>query len=111
MDEPGALWLPNNNYFPARNGYTPRYVILHGTAGYTRPEAVAAFFKATEKGNDPVSTHYIIGLSGELVQCIAEQHVLYIRGCCLSVRQIRHLQSALISLSFNLASAMPDVAI
>ena len=73
MDEPGALWLPNNNYFPARNGYTPRYVILHGTAGYTRAEAVAAFFKATEEGNDPVSTHYIIGLSGELVQCIDEQ--------------------------------------
>ena len=80
MQEPGALWIPNNNYFPARNGYKPRYVILHGTAGFTSAEAVADFFKATEKGNDPVSTHYIIGLSGELVQCIDESNSAWGNG-------------------------------
>ncbi|HEV2659939.1 MAG TPA: peptidoglycan recognition family protein [Ktedonobacteraceae bacterium] len=80
MHEPGALWLPNNNYFPARNGYTSRYVILHGTAGFTSAEEVANFFKATEAGNDPVSTHYIIGLNGELVQCIDEEHGAFANG-------------------------------
>jgi N-acetyl-anhydromuramyl-L-alanine amidase AmpD len=81
MDEPHALWIPNNNYFPDRNGYTPRYVILHGTAGFTSAEAVARFFKATEVGNDPVSTHYIIDLSGQLVQCIDEKEGAWGNGC------------------------------
>jgi N-acetyl-anhydromuramyl-L-alanine amidase AmpD len=75
MNEPGALWLPNNNYFPGWNGYNPRYVILHGTAGFNSAEEVAHFFKSTEEGNDPVSTHYIIGLDGELIQCV-EEHVI-----------------------------------
>jgi N-acetyl-anhydromuramyl-L-alanine amidase AmpD len=80
MQEPGALWIPNNNYFPARNGYTPRYVILHGTAGFTSAEAVANFFKSTEEGNDPVSTHYIIDLSGSVVQCIEEKEGAFGNG-------------------------------
>jgi N-acetyl-anhydromuramyl-L-alanine amidase AmpD len=81
MNEPGALWLPNNNYFPGRNGYNPRYVILHGTAGFNSAEAVASFFKSTEAGNDPVSTHYIIDLNGKVVQCIDEQHGAFANGC------------------------------
>ena len=80
MDEPAALWIPNNNYFPARNGYTPRYVILHGTAGFTSAEEVALFFKSTEAGNDPVSTHYIIDLSGSIVQCIEEKEGAFGNG-------------------------------
>lgn len=80
MDEPGALWIPNNNYFPARDGYTPHYVIIHGTAGFTSAEEVAYFFRSTEGGNNPVSTHYIIGLRGELVQCVDEKQGAYANG-------------------------------
>ncbi len=68
-----SIWIPNKNYFPGRNGYTPRYIILHGTAGRTSAEEVARFFQKTEQGDDPVSTHYIIGLTGEVVQCVHEQ--------------------------------------
>jgi N-acetyl-anhydromuramyl-L-alanine amidase AmpD len=80
-DESGAIWLPNNNYFPERNGYIPCYVVLHGTAGFTSAVEVANFFKSTEAGNSPVSTHYIIDLSGEIVQCIDEQHGAFANGC------------------------------
>jgi N-acetyl-anhydromuramyl-L-alanine amidase AmpD len=79
-DESGIIWISNNNYFPARNGYKPRYVILHGTAGFNSAEEVAHFFKSTEEGNDPVSTHYIIGLGGELIQCVEEANSAYANG-------------------------------
>ena len=79
-DENEALWIPNNNYFPTRNGYHPRYVILHGTAGFTSAEEVANFFKSTETGDNPVSTHYIIGLHGEVIQCIDEADGAYANG-------------------------------
>jgi len=79
-DESGALWIPNNNYFPARNGYSPRYIILHGTAGFTSAEEVANFFKSTEEGENPASTHYVIGLYGEIVQCINEGDGAYANG-------------------------------
>ncbi len=72
-DKHTTVWLPNNNYFPGRNGYTPRYIILHGTAGFTSAEEVARFFKSTEEGDNPVSTHYIIGRDGAIVQCVHEQ--------------------------------------
>jgi len=71
-DEPAALWIPNNNHFPKRNGHKPRYIIIHGTAGYTSATAVANFFKSTENSADPVSSHYIVGLDGEVVQCNSE---------------------------------------
>jgi N-acetyl-anhydromuramyl-L-alanine amidase AmpD len=79
-DENDALWIPNNNYFPARNRHHPRYIILHGTAGFTSAEEVANFFKATEISKNPVSTHYIIGLYGEIVQCIDEKDGAYANG-------------------------------
>ncbi len=79
-DENKARWIPNNNYFPARNSYHPRYIIIHGTAGFTSAEEVANFFKATETSENPVSTHYIIGLRGELVQCIDEADGAYANG-------------------------------
>ncbi|HEY7416050.1 MAG TPA: peptidoglycan recognition family protein [Ktedonobacteraceae bacterium] len=73
MDEPGVAWFPNNNYFPGRSGHRPRWIIIHGTAGFTSAEEVARFFKSTEGGNNPVSTHYIIDLDGKIVQCVEEK--------------------------------------
>jgi N-acetyl-anhydromuramyl-L-alanine amidase AmpD len=73
LNESGAIWIPNNNYFAVRNGYSPRYVIIHGTAGFNSAEEVALFFKAAEEGDNPVSTHYIIDLDGHVVQCIDEK--------------------------------------
>jgi N-acetyl-anhydromuramyl-L-alanine amidase AmpD len=72
MDEPGALWIPNGNCFPNRDGHTPRYMIVHGTAGGTDAEAIARYFQSTQGGDNPVSTHYIIGCDGKVAQAIAE---------------------------------------
>lgn len=79
-DENSALWIPNHNYFPVRKGHHPRYVIIHGTAGFTSAEEVGYFFKSTEGGANPVATHYIIGLQGELVQCVDEKDGAYANG-------------------------------
>jgi len=80
LEEDAALWIPNNNFFPARKGHHPRYIIIHGTAGFSSAEEVANFFKATERGENPVSTHYIIGLHGEIVQCVDEADGAYGNG-------------------------------
>ena len=79
-NEPEALWIPNNNYFPNRYRYKPRYIILHGTAGFTSAVEVANFFKSTENSDNPVSTHYIIDLDGKLVQCNSESDGAYANG-------------------------------
>jgi N-acetyl-anhydromuramyl-L-alanine amidase AmpD len=80
QNEDNAIWIPNNNYFAARNGYHPRYVIIHGTAGFNSAEEVAHYFKATEESDNPVSTHYIIDRDGHIVQCIDEQDGAYGNG-------------------------------
>jgi hypothetical protein len=71
-NEEGVLWIPNKNAWSGRNGLTPRYVILHGTAGGSSAEATAAYFQTTEGSDNPVSSHYIIGRDGTVVQCIDE---------------------------------------
>lgn len=78
--EPGVLVIPNNNYFPNREGHTPKFVILHGTAGGTSAAAIAGYFKATEGGTNPVSSHYVIGQDGTIVACVDENHGAYANG-------------------------------
>ena len=79
-DENGALWIPNNNYFPARDGYQPGYIVLHGTAGGTSAVAIADYFASTQGGSNPVSSHYIVGPGGEIVQCVNESDGAYCNG-------------------------------
>ncbi len=66
---------------------TPRWIILHGTAGFTSAQEVGYYFQQAD-----VATHYIIGY-------------------CLSVSRIRPSQSTLISFSFSLTRAIPAFAI
>ncbi|MBE3557969.1 MAG: N-acetylmuramoyl-L-alanine amidase [Ktedonobacteraceae bacterium] len=79
-DENGAIWIPNSNSFPRRNGYKPRYVILHGTAGGASAVAIANFFKSTEGSNNAVSSHYVVGRDGEIVQCVSERDGAWTNG-------------------------------
>jgi N-acetyl-anhydromuramyl-L-alanine amidase AmpD len=67
VDEVGALWIPSNNYFPYREGYSPQWIILHGTAGFPSAEAVGYYFQHAD-----VATHYIIGRDGVVVQTVRE---------------------------------------
>lgn len=73
-DQPGVTWIPNQNFFPGRNGVRPRYVIVHGTAGGTSAAAIGTYFASTQNTANPVSSHYIIGSAGEIVQTVLEEN-------------------------------------
>lgn len=79
-DQPGALWIPNGNAFVGRNGLTPRYVILHGTAGGTSAQAIANYFASTQGGSNPVSANYVIGTDGTIVCCNPEEDGAWANG-------------------------------
>lgn len=72
-DEDGVTWIPNQNFFLDRNGGQARYVILHGTAGGTSAVAIGNYFASTQNTDNPVSSHYIIGTAGEIVQAVLEK--------------------------------------
>ncbi|SRR5579883_2059517 len=75
MDEPGVIWMPSPNYFVGRAGYRPRYVIIHGTAGYTSAQEVGEYFQRVD-----VATHYTIGRDGVIVQSVREQDAAWGNG-------------------------------
>ncbi len=79
-NENGAIVIPNSNCFPGRNGLKPRYIILHGTAGGTSAQAIANYFASTQGGGSPVSSHYVIGQDGVIVQCVAEEDGAWANG-------------------------------
>jgi N-acetyl-anhydromuramyl-L-alanine amidase AmpD len=79
-DEHGATWIPDGNYFPNRDGNKPRYIVLHGTAGGTSAVGIGDYFKSTEGGSNPVSAHYVVGLQGEVVQCVNESDGAWSNG-------------------------------
>lgn len=55
-------------------------LILHSTAGGSSAQGIANYFKSTEGGNSPVSSHYVIGQDGTIVQVIAEKDGSYANG-------------------------------
>lgn len=79
-EQHGAIVIPNNNFFANRNGVHPRYIIIHGTAGARRAQNVAAYFASTEGTPKSVSSHYIIGQDGTIVQCVSERDGAWANG-------------------------------
>ncbi len=77
-DYKDATWIPNNNFF-ADTG-KKSFVILHGTAGGSSAENIAHYYQTTEGGNEPVSSHYVIGQDGHVVQTVAEKDGAYGNG-------------------------------
>ena len=49
-----------------RQGYIPKFLVLHGTAGGTSAQAIANYFA----GSADASAHFIIGVDGTIVQGI-----------------------------------------
>lgn len=80
VDEAGAIWAPNDNYFFNRNGYKPAYIILHGTAGGISAPAIASYFASTQGTNNPTSSHYVIDQDGLIVQCVSETDGAWANG-------------------------------
>ncbi len=79
-NENGVIVIPNLNYFLARDGLRPRYIILHGTAGGDNAENIATYFASTQGGGNPVSSHYVIGRDGTIVQCVSEEDGAWANG-------------------------------
>lgn len=75
MDEPGALWIPSNNHFAGRAGHSVRWLIIHGTAGFSSAQEVGYFFQTAD-----VSTHYTIGRDGTIVQSVREYDAAWGNG-------------------------------
>lgn len=72
------IQMPSSNFFPDTG--QKKFVILHGTAGGTSAQEVANYFKSTEGTDNPVSTHYIVGQDGTIVQCVREKDGAYGNG-------------------------------
>ena len=79
VDQMGAVALYNNNYF-SRGTFSPKYLILHSTAGGTSAIAIANYFISTQNTSNPVSSHYIIGTDGQVVQTVLEQDFAWANG-------------------------------
>ena len=79
-----ARVMLNNNFFDNRDGLSPKYVIIHGTAGGTSAEAIASYFASTVGTSNPVSSHYVVGIDGEVVQCVSELDGAYANGALTS---------------------------
>lgn len=75
--EPGVPFIQAANHWTGREGQTPRYVILHGTAGFTLAHDVAVYFAnpATQ-----ASTHYVIGQDGTIIQMVDESDAAWANG-------------------------------
>jgi N-acetyl-anhydromuramyl-L-alanine amidase AmpD len=53
-----------------RQGHQPQFIILHGSAGGSSATDVANYMKNTVGGSNPVSSHFVIGQDGTIVQCV-----------------------------------------
>lgn len=73
-----AIWMPNNNFF-ADTG-KKSFLILHATAGGNSAQEIANYFKGTEGTANPVSSHYIVGQDGTVVQTVLEKDGAYAQG-------------------------------
>jgi|GEM_PF-665557 len=72
-----AEWIGTSHFWAGRSGYTPRWIIIHGTAGGASAEDVAYFF---QDNDPPTSTHYVIGRDGQVVQCVSEADTAWGNG-------------------------------
>lgn len=65
------------NYWTGREGYTPRYLILHGTAGFQTAYDVAMYFA---RPSTLASVHHVFGRDGDHIQCVDERDAAWGNG-------------------------------
>ena len=70
LTPPPMLQMPCPNHWAGRGGYHPRYIITHGTAGQSQAQDIAGYFNSTSCTDNPVSSHFVIGTDGTIVQCV-----------------------------------------
>ncbi len=76
-DYPGAAWIATEHHWSGRAGHTPRWIIVHGTAGGDSAQAIARYFQTNDP---PTSTHYVVGRDGAIVQCVRESDTAWGNG-------------------------------
>lgn len=75
-----ALSIPTSNHWDGREGHTPKFIVLHGTAGGSSAHTIATYFQSTEGTAEPVSVNDIIGQDGTIVAPVAEDCAAYGNG-------------------------------
>lgn len=73
-----ARWIPSPNFCTGRDGCQPAWLILHGTAGGSNAVALAQNWFALESSQ--VSSHYVIGQDGTIVQTVDEDDWAWANG-------------------------------
>lgn len=76
-DQPGAIWMASQHHNTGRNGYAPKWLIIHGTAGGSSAENIGAWF---QNPDSQVSSHYVVGQDGHVVQCVREANTAWANG-------------------------------
>jgi N-acetyl-anhydromuramyl-L-alanine amidase AmpD len=74
----GISFIPTKNYFP--NTGKKSFLVLHATAGGNSAQAIANYFISTEGTNNPVSSHYIVGQDGHIIQMVDEKDGAFANG-------------------------------
>lgn len=77
MIDEHAQFIASPFYWQGRDGLSPRWVILHGTAGGTSAQGIAGWFQDSRA---QVSTHYVIGTDGAIVCCVDENNAAWGNG-------------------------------
>lgn len=73
--------IASPNCWPDRAGQTPRWIILHGTAGFETAQECATYFASQAMPlEDRVSAHDVIGRDGMVIQCVAETQTAWSNG-------------------------------
>lgn len=72
-----GIWIPSPNMWQGRNGHSPKWIVLHGTAGGSSAQNVAAWFQNPQA---QASTHYIVGQDGTIVSCVDEDDTPWANG-------------------------------
>ncbi len=76
IDE-AATWLPSPFHWNGREGYVPRFLVIHGTAGGDSADGVAHWFQDEESH---VSTNYEIGEDGKVDCSVSEDDAAWGNG-------------------------------
>lgn len=81
--------IPFVNYRKGRNGWTPGLIVLHTTEGSY--EGSCAWFCNEASG---VSAHYVVGVNGEVTQCVDIEDTAYVNGTTFNFADNRYYGKA-----------------
>ena len=91
VSEQGVRFIAAANHWVGREGQTPRYIIIHGTAGGSSALAIANYFA---QPSTQASAHYVIGRDGTIVCAVSEENAAWSNGVITGPQVSRAMASA-----------------